>query len=504
MAICDITIKKDIAPSCDDPIVPGLEQEGVIMNRAEVDFGAVTFNTTRKNVIEALALKTGKKGYKVQVFGATPFTGTNTTLATGTYRNTFTNTVNMVVLANDPDVCNDIIDGLANGDFVVVLANIYLDKFDKYMNEYANKFNKGTVRSRNKDICKLNSRVHYLKRRINEVKDANERTRMVEELHEKQKRILTMPSGNDMDRNFRRLRYVRYADDFLIGVIGTKNECETIKADITKFMREKLRLEMSQEKTLITNAQDSAKFLGYEIYVRKDYATKRNSNGTVRRHFNGNVILHVSREAIKNKLLSLEAMKVVTKHGKETWVSKGRTYMIDNEAHEIVSQFNTEIRGFYNYYSIANNASALGRSFGCIMKFSMYKTLAQKLNMSVRKVIETYRKDNLFAVPFVNKRGETKYRVFYNEGYARKTDCETAPSDNLPYMFKTPSLSLIERLTTKKCELCGKHGEVVMHHVRTLKELKGKNDWERKMLYMHRKTLVVCAECNAKIQSCDK
>lgn len=93
------------------------------MNRADVDFGAVTFNATRKNVIETLALKTGKKGYKVQVFGATPFTGTNTTLATGTYRNTFTNTVNMVVLANDPDVCNDIIDGLANGDFVVVLEN---------------------------------------------------------------------------------------------------------------------------------------------------------------------------------------------------------------------------------------------------------------------------------------------------------------------------------------------------------------------------------------------
>lgn len=184
----------------------------------------------------------------------------------------------------------------------------------------------------------------YLKRRINEVEDVNVRTRMVEELHEKQKLILTMPSGNDMDVNFRRLKYVRYADDFLIGVIGTKNECETIKADITKFMQEKLRLEMITEKTLITNAQDSAKFLGYEIYVRKDYATKRNSNGTVRRYFNGNVILHVSREVIKNKLLSLEAMKIVTKHGKETWVSKGRTYMIDNEAHEIVSQFNTEIQ----------------------------------------------------------------------------------------------------------------------------------------------------------------
>lgn len=146
-------------------------------------------------------------------------------------------------------------------------------------------------------------------------------------------------------------------------------------------MQERLKLEMSQEKTLITNAQDHAKFLGYEIFVRKDYATKKNSSGIVRRNYNENVVLHVSREVIKKKLLALEAMKVVIKNGKEAWESKGRTYMIDNAEHEIVSRYNTEIRGFYNYYSIANNASALGRSFGCIMKFSMYKTLAQKLNL---------------------------------------------------------------------------------------------------------------------------
>ena len=385
-----------------------------------------------------------------------------------------------------------------------ILANIYLDKFDKYIEEYANNFNKGKARSRNKDICKLNGRVHYLKRRIHEVEDANVKTRMVEELHEKQKLILTMPSGNDMDENFRRIKYVRYADDFLIGVIGTKSECERIKADITEFMQEKLKLEMSQEKTLITNAQDHAKFLGYEVFVRKDYATKKNSLGIVRRNYNGNVILHVSKEVIKQKLLSLEAMKVVNKNGKEVWESKSRTYMIDNAEHEIVARFNTEIRGFYNYYSIANNASALGRSFGCIMRFSMYKTLAQKLNLSVREVTYKYRKDNLFAVPFIDKKGETKYRVFYNEGFARKTDYEPAKCDNLPYLFKTPSLSLTERLTAKTCELCGKYGEVVMHHVRTLKGLKGKYEWEDKMLRMHRKTLVVCMECNNNIQSCDK
>lgn len=122
----------------------------------------------------------------------------------------------------------------------------------------------------------------------------------------------------------------------------------------------------------------------------------------------------------------------------------------------------------------------------------------------MRKIIETYRKGNLFAVPFVNKRGETKYRVFHNEGYVRKTDYGTIQSDNLPYTFKTSLSSLIERLITKTCELCGKHGNVVMHHVRTLKELKGKNDRERKMFYMHRKTLVVCTEYNTKIQNCDK
>lgn len=327
---------------------------------------------------------------------------------------------------------------------------------------------------------------------------------MITELHEKQRMILTMPSGNEMDKNFRRLKYVRYADDFLVGIIGTKEECETIKADITKYMRETLNLEMSQEKTLITNAQDHAKFLGYEIYVRKDNATKRNSNGTLRRYFNGNVVLHVSKEVIKNKLLSLEAMNVTTKNGKETWVSKGRTYLIDNEPQDIVARFNTEIRGFYNYYSIANNASAIGSSFGCIMKFSMYKTLAQKFNSSVRAITNKYRKDNLFAIPFIDKKGETKYRVFYNEGFQRKTDLPTDKADKLPYLFKSPSLSLVERLVSRKCELCGKNGDVVMHHVRTLKELKGKHDWERKMLYMHRKTLVVCTECYAKIQSCVK
>jgi hypothetical protein len=125
MGVCDDILKKDISPSCDDPVIQGLEQEGVIMNRADVDFAVTVFNATRKNVIETLAMKEKKKAYKVVVPGKTPFTGTTTALATGTYRNSFTNTITLVILANDPDVCADIVDGLANGSYVVVLENKY-------------------------------------------------------------------------------------------------------------------------------------------------------------------------------------------------------------------------------------------------------------------------------------------------------------------------------------------------------------------------------------------
>lgn len=123
MGLCDDVIKREISVNCDDPIVPGVESEGVIINRADIDFAASVLDENRKNVIKSLVLKTGKKGYKCIQAGNSPFTGTSIALVVGTYKNTFTNTVNFVVLDNDPDVCADIIDGLANGTFVVVLEN---------------------------------------------------------------------------------------------------------------------------------------------------------------------------------------------------------------------------------------------------------------------------------------------------------------------------------------------------------------------------------------------
>lgn len=121
--LCQSLIAADISSNCDNPLVRGLESDGIIINRSDIDFAQTVFNSTDTNVIETLVCKTGKHGYAVQQDGNTPFTGTNIALATGTYRNTFTNQVKLVVLNNDPDVVRNVIDGLANGEFVCILKN---------------------------------------------------------------------------------------------------------------------------------------------------------------------------------------------------------------------------------------------------------------------------------------------------------------------------------------------------------------------------------------------
>lgn len=121
---CDSLIAKAIEANCDSPLVRGMESDGVIINRGDIDFAKSVFSTDNKNILTTMLLKAKKQGYAVVQQGQTPFTGTQTTLTTGTYHNTFQNQVQIVVLDNGPEVARDIIDGLANGSFVLVLRNL--------------------------------------------------------------------------------------------------------------------------------------------------------------------------------------------------------------------------------------------------------------------------------------------------------------------------------------------------------------------------------------------
>jgi hypothetical protein len=121
--LCESLIAKAIDFACDDLIVRGLESDGLIINRSDIDFAATVFDSQNPNIINSLVLKTGKKGYEVNQLGNTPFTGVQSTLEVGTYRNTWTHDIPIVVLSNTPEVAHDIIDGLSNGTFVVILRN---------------------------------------------------------------------------------------------------------------------------------------------------------------------------------------------------------------------------------------------------------------------------------------------------------------------------------------------------------------------------------------------
>ena len=385
-----------------------------------------------------------------------------------------------------------------------ILANIYLDKFDKYIKEYAAKFRKGDRRSINPEYWRLNNKKNRLKQKLQKTSDEQMRKSYLYEIAQLSKQMLSTPHKDAMDADFRRLQYVRYADDFLISVIGSKSECETIKADITQFMREQLKLELSDEKTLITHAQDKAKFLGYEIFIRKSDAVKRNRDGVLKRDFNGAVVLTLNSAVIQKKLTEYNALEVRNIDGKDIWWSKPRRYMTPMKPEDILAQYNAEIRGLYNYYSLAANVSKECASFAFIMKMSMFKTLGWKLNTSARKVRQKYQKDKDFVIPYNDAKGKQKYRVFYNEGFKKRNAQFDVDYDKLPQTTYVPYPSLVERLKDGRCELCGKEGKVVMHHVRTLTKLKGNNEWEKLMLKRHRKTLVVCEDCNSMIQNYGK
>lgn len=121
LTLCGASIMGHIKPDCNNIITPGLEQIGVIINKN--DIAGYTVDSSSPNVIEGVTLKQGKKGYVIYQMGSQPFNGTAVAFEEGSVVNTFTNTCSFVILDNGPQVCNDVVDNLANGEFVVLFKN---------------------------------------------------------------------------------------------------------------------------------------------------------------------------------------------------------------------------------------------------------------------------------------------------------------------------------------------------------------------------------------------
>ena len=376
-----------------------------------------------------------------------------------------------------------------------ILANIYLDKLDKYVKEYIRHFDMGTKRRPGKESNDLANERKRTVRKLKKVKDGTEKAALVARLKAIEQERAAFPSGDEMDGSYRRLKYIRYADDFILGVIGSKEDALRIKEDIKSFLSESLALELSEEKTLITHTGKSAKFLGYEITVTRNNHQRRDVQGRLRRTYGKRVRLNVSMATLRDKLLEYGAMEIKLRNGKEVWKPKCRSGLIFNDDLEILDRYNRETVGFCNYYLIANNCVVL-HNFRYIMEYSMYKTFAGKYRSTVRKINKKYRRNKLFTVKYEQK-GVIKSRTFYKTSFKRRTTAFNGSCDIEPYSIADASrTNLTDRLKAEKCELCGATGKLIMHHVRNLKDLKGKESWKRLMSARKRKTIALCPSCH--------
>lgn len=386
-----------------------------------------------------------------------------------------------------------------------ILANIYLDQFDKYMAEYKKRFDRGDRRAYSKEYTKLADKRIRLRRKLEKTQSEEERSKLIDSVQELDGIHKTMPCKDPMDQNFRRLQYVRYADDFLIGIIGAKKDAENVKREIGEYIAKQLKLELSDEKTLVTKATDKAKFLGFDIRVTpQSNHTKKTKSGTKARNYSGHVMLEVPTSVIQKKLLECGAMKIVVHDGTEIWKPTHRGKLIDRTDLGILDQYNGEIRGFCNYYAIANNRSKLHK-YRYIMEYSLYKTLACKYRSTKREIIEKYRIGKDFGIKFTDKHGNERFRFLWKGSLAKDPHPLGQEADVVykPKGFlKKPSLGV--RMKAGRCEWCGKvTPQLVVHQVRTMKELDVTQPWAAFMKKINRKTLVVCESCHTIIHGKD-
>ncbi|MCF8568596.1 maturase [Alicyclobacillus tolerans] len=372
-----------------------------------------------------------------------------------------------------------------------ILSNIYLDKLDKFVEtQILPKYNAGIRRTPNREYMRVHQRISYYEKKGNKPK--------VQQLR---KLLQSLPSRDPKDPEFRRLRYVRYADDWLLGFCGPKCEAEDIKRQIGEFLHSSLKLELSEEKTLITNARtEAAHFLGYEIVVlNNDH--KHDQRG--HRSINGQIGLKVPMKVIREKC------KPYLCHGKPT----RRTERIVNTDYSIVAQFQSEFRGIAEYYQLAFNRHRLSR-LKYVMEQSLTKTLACKYRISVNQVYRRYRtilqteQGPRNGLQVTIERGEGRKPLVAQWGgisLARRT-MEVELNDSPPPIWNSQRSELLQRLLADTCELCDSNDNIEVHHIRHLKDLKGKGnreqpEWVKNMAARKRKTLIVCRKCHEDIHA---
>lgn len=370
-----------------------------------------------------------------------------------------------------------------------LLSNIYLDKLDKFVERVLiPEYTRGEARKRNPEF-----RHYEYKKRLAKLKG----NRKAYQLYDQKQH--SVPSLDTHDPDYRRLQYVRYADDFLLSFAGPKQEAEEIKQRLTTFLKDELKLELSQAKTLITHgATEKAKFLGYQIQVQYT-DTWRDSRG--QRNANGRIALKLPDEVLQ------ELCNRYMRNGKP--IHRGELIM--NSDYDIIARYQSEYRGYVQYYVLAQNVHRLNR-LRWVMETSLLKTLANKYKSTVKLMSKRYQAEistkhgTMRGLRVVIEREGKKPLIAEFGGIPLRTSNHVENITDGIVRLGTNHSELVQRLLANECEMCGTHTDIEVHHIRKLADVTkpGRNEkplWVHRMATLRRKTLIVCEACHDAIHN---
>ena len=386
-------------------------------------------------------------------------------------------------------IWNTTLSGVPQGGVVSpILSNIYLDRLDKFVETaLLPEYTRGVLRRHNLEYDRAKGAAFRARRRG----DYAAARALREQQH-------SLPSLDPLDPGYRRLRYVRYADDVLLGFTGPKAEAEEIKRRLAQFLDEDLNLELSEEKTLVTHARTgAARFLGYEITTH--HANQKLTAG--RRATNGGIWLRVPGDVIKAKCARyMQGGKPAERPG-----------LMNEPDYAIISRYGAEYRGIVQYYLLAGDVGRLDR-LHWVMLTSLLKTLAGKYGSTVTKMARKYAATiqtlhgpyRCMQVTVARAEGSKPLvATFGGIPLKRQHNAVVRRRDRVPLPATVPRKELIQRLLAGRCELCGQADKVQVHQIRKLSDLskpgKPQPEWMQTMAKRRRKTLVVCATCHASI-----
>jgi len=386
----------------------------------------------------------------------------------------------------------DTLSGTPQGGIISpLLANIYLNELDKFVEgTLIPAYTRGEVRTRSREYANLGSQIIRARQR-----NDSERVRHLDRERRR------MPASIPCDPSYRRLRYIRYADDFLLAFVGPKKEAVEIRQQIGDYLGQQLKLTLSTEKTLITHANDEkAKFLGYEIKVMRQESYISEDG---RRAANGTITLRMPQKVV-HKYLNRFSKKGKVVH---------RAELKSESDYTIIQRFQSVLQGLYNYYCMAVNVSKRMNFIKWILETSLTKTLSSKFKCKVTSIYKKYQQvvEGYKVLQIVIERPDKKPLTATFGGIPFEKNPEGLGTVDFEFRlawnrFANKRSEVVQRLLAGKCELCKFEGPVQVHHIRALADIdrpgrKPKADWEKIMSARKSKTLVVCKPCHDDIHA---